>query len=259
MEKRGLNRRGQLTLFIIFGILIVVGFIAFFLILPTPDFFIGTTKDPLQEIRPCIAESLEKVLPEFLEKGFYFNPPNSLIYQDDVVAYHCYTSAKRTICIRNTAQSKQRIEGELKNKISNDVENCFNDFKNANKGIDVGMGSTDLSIEVLPGKITIKTRKEITLSRRGEEPITYNNFDISINSPLWDLIRLSNEIINQEVSCDCPRESCTADVVELMRGNINYKITFFMGGRGDDKVYTIGTYHDEDLFKFAVRNCDKTP
>jgi hypothetical protein len=257
MGKRGLNRRGQLTLFIIFGILIVIGIIALFLLLPTPDFLIGSTKDPLQEIRPCIAESLKKVLPEFFEKGFYFNPSDTLMYNGTIVAYHCNTDSKRTICTRNTAQSKSRIEEKLRNKISNDVEKCFNDFKSANKGFDVEMGATDLSIEVLPGKILIRTRKTVTLSRTNEDPMSYNNFDVSINSPLWDFIRLSNEIINQEVSCDCPRDSCTADTIGLMRGNKDYKITYYMGGEGD-RVYTIEDYYD-NVFRFGIKNCDKTP
>ena len=258
MVKRGLNKKGQLTLFIILGILIVAGIFALFLILPSPEIFTSSSKDPVQEIRPCIAKSLEQVLPEFLEKGLYFDLNNHLTYNGTEINYHCFTDQKRTICTRNNAQSKSRIEQELKNKIENDVETCFNNFVVASRSLDVELQETDLSIEVLPGKINIKTRKDVIISRDQEDPVIYRNFDISINSPLWDYIRISNEIINQEVSCNCPIDACRADVTGLMNLNRDYKITLYMGGR-DDRVYTIDDYYEQNKFMFAVKNCDKSP
>jgi len=258
MGKRSLNKRAQLTLFIILGVLILVGIIAFFMILPKPE-LIGTStlKDPMQDIKPCIADSLRKVLPEFLEKGFYFEPSNSVVYQNKKVSYHCYTSERRKICIRNDAQSKSRIENELKNKISNDVEKCFDKFKNNNPDFDIQMGQTDLSLEILPEKIIIKTRKNIVISKSGEQPVNYNYFDVSINSPIWDFIFLSNEIINEEVSCDCPRESCTANLVKMMDNNRDYKMIVYIGSRSE-KVYTIENFITEEKFNFAIKNCDRT-
>lgn len=254
-----LNRRGQLTLFVIFGVLIVIGIIALFLLLPKPEISrITSSKDPLQDIRPCISKSLEDVLPEYFNKGLYFNHSNSLIYSGEVVAYHCYTSSKKSICLRNGAQGAERIQKELKNKISSEVEQCFTTFKENNRAYSIEMGQTDLSLEILPGKIIIKTRKDFVVSKSGEEPTSYNNFDVSVNSPMFDFIRLSNEILNEEVSCNCPYESCTADTAQLMRNNKDYKITVYIGGR-DEKVYTIEDYYEQNKLNFAVKNCDKTP
>lgn len=257
MGKRGLNKGAQLTIFVIFGILVVVGIIAFFLLLPDVTVLTGSTKDPLQEIRPCISQNLEAVLPEFFEKGLYFNSTTNLIYQNHSVAYHCFTTKKKTICDRNDAQSKSRIEEELKEKIQSSIEQCFENFKRTNTVLDIKMGLIDLSIEVLPDKILVRTRRDLEISRDGEEPLKYNNFDVYVDSPLWEFIRLSNEIINEEVSCDCISESCRADVVNLMNSNHNFKFNVFIGGK-DERVYTVEDYIGTK-FNFAIKNCDRSP
>lgn len=258
MFKEGLKKRGQLTLFVILGVLVFAGIIALFLILPKPELFRSSVKDPMQEIKPCISKSLEEVLPEYFEKGLYFNPENYLVYSGKNVSYHCYTPSKKSICLRNDAQSKTRIEDELKEKIADEIEQCFTKFKENNKNHEISLGEMELSLEVLPGKIAIKTRKEVLISIGGGEPVRYNNFDVSIDSPLFDFIRISNDILNEEVSCDCPYESCTADSVLLMKNNRDYKIRVFIGSR-DEKVYTIEDYYGNGEFNFAVKNCDKTP
>lgn len=258
MGKRGLNKRAQLTLFVIFGVLIVVGIIALFMILPKPEILGGSSsKDPMQNIRPCISKSLQEVLPEFQETGLYFTPVEYVNYSSQTIAYHCFTTHKEKICVRNDAQSKTRIEEELKNKISEKVEKCFENFRNANSGFDIKMGSTDLSLEILPGKINIRTRKSLEISKEGEISSGYNNFDVFLNSDLWDFIVLSNEIINEEVSCNCPRESCTADLVELMKSNRDYKMTIYIGSRSE-KVYTIENFINGNKLNFAVKNCFRT-
>ncbi len=252
------NKRGQLALFVIFGVLIVVGLIALFMALPSPEILDdSSSKNPMQEIRPCISKSLEDVLPEYLEKGLYFNSSRKLMFEGKDITYHCYTDQKRAVCFRNDAQSKSRIEEELKNKIMSNVEQCFSKFRDKNKAYNFELGQTNLSIEVIPGKISIKTRKDLVISRAEEEPIRYNNFDVAINSPLFDFMRISNDILNEEVSCNCPVESCTADISNINRLNRGYTITHFMAVP-HNKVYFI-----EDLYgnkiKFAVKNCDKTP
>ncbi len=229
-----------------------------FLILPEPEMFKSSVRDPFQEIKPCIAESLEKVLPEYFEKGFYFNPESFLIYSGKEVSYHCYTSSKRSICTRNDAQSKTRIETELKDKIADDIEQCFIKFKDNNKKHSLNMGETQLDIEILPGRILIKTKKELVISLEGEEPAKYSKFDVSISSPLWDFISLSNEIVNQEVSCNCPDESCTADTISLMKNNRDYFIKYEDPTSRSEKVYTIWDDYGNKMM-FAVKNCDRSP
>ncbi|MEM4181601.1 MAG: hypothetical protein QXX68_00355 [Candidatus Pacearchaeota archaeon] len=260
-NKRGLNKKSQVTLFIIFGLLILVSILAFFFLFPSPKF--ESTKkssiEPYLEVKPCISKSLENVLPEFLEKGMYFNPPSYLVYKGKNVSYHCYTSQKRTICTRNDAQSKRRIEEELENKIRNDVEKCFQEMKEKNKGFNIEMKETDFSVEIQPKRIYLKVRKPIEISKSDEGKLFFENFDVYVNSNIWDYIQISNEIINQEVTCNCPMESCTADTIKLMSKYNDYKVIFFIGSRGE-KVYTIEDYTEKkNTFHFAIKNCDKTP
>lgn len=259
MLKRELNNRGQLTLFVIFGILIVVGIITLFMLLPDPEIVrTSSAKDPLQDIRPCIQKSLSDVLPEYFRKGMYSAPIRTVKYSGENIAYHCYTSKKREICLRNDAQDKSRIEEELKEMILPGINKCFFEFSEDSKGYEVTFGEANVSLEVLPGKININVRNDVKVTKAGEEPSVYSNFDTSINSPLFDFLRISNEILNEEVSCNCPRDSCTADTTKLMKDNRDYKISFYTGG-SSDRVYSIGDYQGDYLFRFGVKNCDRTP
>jgi len=257
MLRKGLKKEGQVTLFIIFGILIVGAIVALFMILPKPETGEGLKKDPYRMVQKCLADKLNDALPLFQEQGGYFNPLDYIIYEDGRVAYYCYTSEKKEICLRNDALFKPRLEEEIRRKLANGVEECFNDLVESEGGYDVSLGQTDFSIEILPDTIIAKIKKEVVISRGGEEPVKYSNFDVSVNSPLFDFIRIANEILNQEVSCNCPDESCLADVVGLMRENRDYKITFSLGSRYET-VYTLKDFYGTNVFNFAIKNCDKT-
>jgi hypothetical protein len=259
MLNKGINKDGQLALFVIFGLLIVVGIIASFLLLPSPEIFNkSSSKNPMQYIQPCISKSLENVIPEYLNKGFYFNPDKTLNYSGEIVAYHCYTDDKNKLCLRNDAQNKARIERELKDKILPEVEKCFLNFQKDNKGHLIEMQETILFLDILPGKININTKKNIEISKPGEESYSYSNFNTYINSPIFDLIRISNEILNEELYCDCLKDSCTANTARFMKNNLGYTVSVYIGG-SYDKVYTISNYYKDFQFNFAIKNCDKTP
>lgn len=261
MGKREGFKKAQVVLFIIIGVLMFFSILALFFLIQKPGFkepkkpFV----EPYLEVKSCISKSLEKVLSEFLEKGMYFNPSNYLVYKEKNVAYHCFTSEKRTICTRNDAQSKKRIEKELEEKMIGEIEKCFEDFKEKKKTFNIVLGETDFSIELQPKEVYLKIRKPIEIFKEGEEKMFFDNFGFRKETPLWDYILISNEIINDEVKCNCPRESCTADISTLMDRYNNYKITFFIGS-GGEKVYTIEDYTDKkNTFNFAIKNCDKTP
>jgi hypothetical protein len=259
MEKRGLNKKGQLTIFIIFGILIAVGIVAIFLILPEPEFLRArSTRDPNQFIRQCVSEHLLDVLPEFQEAGFYFNPDEveHFIYQRRKIAYHCYTPEDNKNCINFNSASKIRIQNDLRDKIFDKVNECFSTFKRNNKDYDIEMGDLTLNIEILPGKIEIRTRRDMILSKVEEDPIRLNNFDTSINSPMWDFMSISNQINSFEASRDCNSES-SIDLANFRRDYRGYlSITAEIYTSEGTRFFMVKDDYDNEL-NFGIRSCNK--
>jgi hypothetical protein len=151
------------------------------------------------------------------------------------------------------------MEEEIRSVAYAKVEECFNSWNKGMAGYNVESSPMEFSIVILPGKILVKVKKEMTISRGGtDEPERYSQFDSSINSPLFDFMAIANEILNQEVSCNCPEESCIADVTGIMKDNQDYQINFYVGG-SSDRVYTLKDYYEQNIFKFAVKNCNKNP
>ena len=80
------------------------------------------------------------------------------------------------------------------------------------------------------------------------------NFNTRIFSPLYDFGVLTQEIISEEVDCDCPNKLCNADLISIARYNRDYDFARVTDG-DYNKRYSIKELDTGKEFNFAVRNC----
>ncbi|MEM4605747.1 MAG: hypothetical protein QW103_01790, partial [Candidatus Pacearchaeota archaeon] len=86
--------------------------------------------------------------------------------------------------------------------------------------------------------------------------VSFEMFDFNIKSRLYGFIEISNDIINEEVSCDCPQEECDINFEVFHLKYPDYKISIVKGIEGE-KIYNIKDYENKSNLYFAVRNCVK--
>lgn len=256
MKKRSFKKKSQVTLFIIFAILIFISLISFFFLKIKSYPEKRLTINPQEQIESCIKEELLKVLPIIMEQGGVFNPrkisDESVLYEDKYTKYLCYSSGKREKCFINTPLLKSSIEEEIEKATIEGVKKCFENLRKKLAGYDYKEEEQfNYSIEISPSFLTAKVNKEITISK-GDSLKKFNSFVFKEPSPLFDFILITNDILVKEVSCNCGKESCTADTLGL--SNNNFKVSVFIAGNGE-KVYKIEDMITKQKFKFAVRNC----
>ena len=108
--KRGeKNKKGQLTIFIILGLLILIVLILLFM--RTEDlksFFLG--KSPVEQIKDCADESLRKGIEIVSKQGGAINPENYYLYEGNKLDYICFTEQSFQRCVMQKPLLKSSIE-----------------------------------------------------------------------------------------------------------------------------------------------------
>jgi hypothetical protein len=146
------------------------------------------------------------------------------------------------------------IQKEIESYAQPKIEKCFSDIANQMKNYNYSEQNLNFSTDIEPSVIKININKKISFTINNQQ-INLDNFNTQVNSPLYDFIKLSNEIINQELSCDCGKQSCNAKLVQLNLDNRGFDISKPVYPSSGEEGYHIEEISTGKKFNFAIRNC----
>jgi hypothetical protein len=256
MIKKG-ERKGQVTIFIIIAVLIIALAILIYLYYPKIIASFSTeTKNPASMIQECIQEQIEdNVQIISLQGGNYVVDSNSGYFykkeedsEGKYVKYLCYTSQDLQKCISQEPFLTEHVEAEILNSISTEVDNCFNNMVRSydNKGYEVNLKRGEAYVEIIPNLISTNLNSTLTLTK-ADETQTYRNFNIDLNSNLYDILEVAKNIIIWEMNVgDSLPEA-------YMYNNPNLRVEKHRKG-DDTKIYVLTDINTEESFRFAVRS-----
>jgi len=261
------NNRGQITVFVIIGIVIVVGILLLFLFSgrlnppPSVDDIVSAEEQPQESIEQCIGLAVEEASDLLIENGGYitksylnvtFIYPKGYykqgIFED--VPYYCYTQRYRTRCIPQEPVLMEHLKDELEMYLEDKIEDCFDDFERElkRKAYSVNIGEKESQeLILLPGKINIDIEREVVISKSGESK-KFTDFSSTTNTRLYDMAEVIQEIVSEEA------RYCNSDYIQIMRYNTWAKITKYVT-QSNIEIYTIKDMASEKEFMFAVRGC----
>ena len=246
------GRNAQVTIFIIVGIVIVVGIVA--IIIFMGDYSVESPVDlgPKAFISKCVSDAVKESVGKILDGGGEIVPSRVLMYNGIEWNYLCYQADYYLSCYNLVPMLEARVEDEIRRDTMDDVQNCFDemavDFENS--GFSVSGGASDYSIDLLPGKIEINLKKKIEISKDGVVQ-GFENFDTDVLSSVYDLIRIVREIVNAESRyCYFEYNGFMLLYPEYYIKRIDYD---------DNKVYRVIDRKSEEEFRFAVRSCVFAP
>src|SRR3989344_5255805 len=142
------GKRGQVTVFIILGIIIVavIG-ITYFIIserakqIKQENKFDESKLQPLKEyIESCIESEGEKALNIIGKQGGDIDPGLYQYYFDNKISYLCYTDSF-TACFNRRPNLIQHMENELKNYMEKNLISCVNLDEIKKAGFNVQSGN----------------------------------------------------------------------------------------------------------------------
>ncbi len=252
------SKRGQLTIFIIVGIILVVAILMIYSFVISPSAEINPKENPREYILGCMKDALKDSQEKILPQGGYISPSKYIFYDKTKVPYFCYTSAEKQICTILEPMYKNHLQDELEVDSIGKINSCFETLKKSfSTAYEYAESAKEYSIDIQPEKLIAKIDKTITLSKDGDTQ-ELNQFIYEEASPLFDFIIISNDILTKETLCDCEHETCSGDVVALSRRNSDYELELFITGT-NEKVYSIRDILTNKQLQFSVRNCIRLP
>lgn len=249
MIRKRNNRKGQVTIFIILALIIVVSaFLVYFLFRQPVPTEVVTEENPYGYIRACTLDALKNAVDILGSQGGDIYPKGSIMYQGRNITYLCYTSSFYSTCINQRPLLIEHIQQQLSDHMNSEVSKCFDSLKSKlQKKYTVEMGEMSSNLKLKSGEIDIEIKRELIVTGDGKTQ-KYETFNIVFDNQIYDLAKIAMEITNQEA------QFCNFDILGFMITYPKYNLNKFRTG-DSDTIYSIKDRRTNQEFKFAIRSC----
>jgi len=200
-----MDKKTQITLFIIIGIVIIacVGIIFYMnnILKEKPGRELDTGSDIRESvvnyIESCILETAEPLIFELAEKGGTFRPDSGII--EDSAEINTLMEYDISFGYRNNYLTREKIRTELSNKIQAELHNCIDLGVFRKQGLELKTGQNSVKTVITDSDVKILLTYPITI-QRDTETIKFNEFSSELAIPLGTLHSAAIDIINSEAS-----------------------------------------------------------
>ena len=245
------NKKGQVTIFIIVALVIVVLGVLIFLFYPKLKISSGfDAENPNAFLQDCVEDDLQDLVKTLSEQGISLSPQNYVFYEKQKLQYLCYTNEYEKPCVRSPPFLVDEFQNQISENIKFTIEQCFVKLSSSynSKGYSTELKNSlgKLNSKILPGKIDLELSDyEFTVSKSSSEK--YVSFNILLDSNLYELLEVASDILEDEIRFG------QADKTSYMLKYINLKIT---GPEYTDgtNIYVIQDKKTKEMFQFASRS-----
>jgi hypothetical protein len=247
------NHRGQITIFIILGVIIVgVAALIYFLYPQIQSTFFKTT-DPQGFIQTCVEDKIKETISTIslqggsVEPQHYFSYYNEELQKLSHVEYLCYTNKDFQPCSMQQPVLHGHIMNEIKKDINQIATSCFNSLKKnyEDKGYSTNLVKGETVVDILPERVVVTFNNELTLTKGNTQ--RYEKFSVLVNNNLYELSGIANSILNWEVQYG------DAETGAYMFYYHNLLVEKKEQSDGT-KVYILTDLNTNDVFQFATRS-----
>ena len=250
-----IKKRGQITIFIIIGLILISAVVMFFLFQGQKG--IETTGKPEENIESflnsCLKDKIKNAIEDISIHGGFLDGSLNLNFQFQNeaarnITYLCYTQNYYVLCVNQKPMFYQDLKSEIKNYIFYDVQNCFDEMTEnfARKRYKIETDYRDFSVDFLPKRVIIQTDSKVTLTA-SEETTKEENFKITVASRFYEIVTLVQELVNEEA------QFCYTESVGIMLLYPEFSVEKFK--TQDSIIYTVEYLESKERFRFAVRGC----
>lgn len=243
------DNRGQVTVFVIIGIVLVVAIFAFFIFSKGGNVSIGQEFSVDTYFDTCVRAAVREQAANVLDYGGFLETKDFVVYEGLPVAYLCKNVNDYHSCVVQYPRLIYQIERELENGTRAKIENCAVDLgKELNRrNFDASVEFESSEVILKPDMIEVKTRMQVEASK-GDLIESRDVFVSTLSSPVYNLAFFANEIVAQE------SKFCYFEYAGFGLLYPRFTVTVY---RYSDysKVYTIEDKQTGERMSFAVRGC----
>ncbi len=250
-----INKVGQISMWIIIGVLLVASIILFLMLgeKETPE--IGTQGHPEVAseniLKQCTEEYTEEIIDLLLPQGGFASPKNYELFNGTPVEYLCENAGFYSPCVNQHPVLMKEIKNQIDGYVTERIENCFNDAKKETekRGGKMTLSSAPAEVDVVLGQDQVKiiATKTVTTEEMGEKK-TVEKIEIDIKSPVYNLAMIAMEIAAQEA------DYCYFEYVGYRILYPRYKIVPHRMSK-PTKIYQITDTMSGKTMNIAIRSC----
>lgn len=249
------NKRGQMTIWIIVAIAIIVFIILLFIFQRKVNGPVieKVEEDPRGFISNCVKKYIQESIDIMLPQGGFVKPEHTRMYKGVNVSYLCYNSGNYNPCINEHPILLNEIKEEIKNYISPKVDECFKDYKRENekRNARVDLGEMNLNVDLGEDRVFVDIDKKVVISKQ-DISSSFDRFKIEIISPIYNLARVAIEIASQEA------KYCYFEYGGYMILYPEFKISRDVLSDSTE-IYTLQDKKSEKEMNIAIRSCAIPP
>ena len=234
-------KKGQVTIFIIVGLLIISGVLIFFLwVEPT---FISEGVG-VKGFDGCVEDVVEDGIAELEAKAGLIDADFSYAYDGEDLSYLCYAADFYSTCVVQVPFLKKVFDESLEVLIRDDVNDCYEATLNSlrDEGHEVVSGDVDYNVEIEPGAVRVEIDAPVSVGSQ-----SFARFNVRVNSPIYDMTMIATSLLQFESKYG------DADVTSMMIYYPDYYIEKIKRGDGTT-IYILEHKIFGNKFKFASRS-----
>ena len=196
MEKMKL-KKGQVSIFIILGILIVI----VLLILFSRDAGFDTIfakQSPYQEIEGCAQTAIQEGLDILMLQGGVIESENYFMYEGKKIDYVCYSENEYENCIMQKPILTNTIRDELVKYSAPKIKSCLNSVKSSleSRGYSVVMRDPEIVIDLVPDNVLVDMNLGLRIEKTGVE--SFDHIRTGIKSKIYNFALITSSISQWE-------------------------------------------------------------
>ncbi len=245
------GKRGQLTIFVIFALVIVVGALLVYFFFPniiSNIIPIQLRLSPSAYLRNCVDEEIETGIETLSSQGGYIEPEGSVLSGGNPVKYLCYNAQYFAPCIVQQPLLKAHFEQELSGIVRQKSNECIRKLKDEyeNRGYSISIPQqTANEIEIAPESVLVRLNAPTTVRKDTTE--SFDEFNFVKRSKIYDLLMTATSIIDFESTYGDAETTLYTTYYPNLRVK---KLTLTDG----TTIYTVEDVTTNEKFTFASRS-----
>ena len=245
------GKRGQVTIFIIIGVLIVsvIGAYLAFREGIIPSIGGGADINPNAYLEACMEEKIQETIDILSTQGGYIENPLHKLYDDKKISYLCYNRNYYLTCINQEPMLIKHLIEEIETYTKDDMDTCIEDLKESleKQNYDVEATYDGFNVSIAPKKMIFEINAELKLTKTGETS-GQKGFKVIKLTRFYDLAVLAQEIVSQEA------EFCEFQQLGymLLHSGVRIQREVLVDGT---TIYFLQDRKTKEEFWFAVRSC----
>ena len=247
------DKKAQVSIFIIIGVILVAAIVLFFAVSRGPSVFTGQELNPENFIDSCLRDSVREDTDKIMEQGGLIEPTDFRVFDNVKATYLCKNVNYYEPCIVQHPNFISGIEKEITDSTKTNVEECFLELEREleERNYEFNGGEIEIETVLKPGSVEVTAGREFSFEIN-KVSRNFDSFEVSVQSPLYDVAYVANEIVSQEANF-CYFENTGFNILYPefdVRRNVLSDST---------KIYTIIHKFTGEEMNIAIRGCAIPP